>query len=260
MVFGDKLFCFVKTYDDTTQYEVGKGYVVNRISRDPWFRERLSIQRGMRIFNNFAEAFGSNEGIRESPYIKGPPRYFHVKVEPKIELASDECYTDRLLVYEELKYEDILETITEDMYIKAVQYTCFKFNSIPSNTLTYTICLKALKKKWGACYFSDIPQHFVDSEMCSLAIERDPHNLNHIPEKYRTPQLIMSAVASNGHVLKYIKEEDRSLGLCVAAVRCYGMALKYVPILMKTPEICLLAIFEDVKALEYAIKPHISSQ
>ena len=117
---------------------------------------------------------------------------------------------------------------TEDMYIDAVRQYGGAIEYIPEQSLTYEICIEAVKN-W-------LPLNIF---------------YNRIPKKYLKPYLYITEVSNNGAALSLVPDKFKTIEMCINAGANVVLAIMYIPKQMKTFSICINAVKNNKLALKF---------
>lgn len=98
------------------------------------------------------------------------------------------------------------------------------------------------KKGWLSIRELSIEQ--ITSEICNMAIDKDPYLLKYIPNKLKTYELCYKACKKNGDMLEHVPDNLKTEELCILAIKMFAWStnLFFVPIEKRTYNVCMEAV------------------
>jgi len=160
-----------------------------------------------------------------------------------------------------------------DLFYRENDQPCIK-EYFPNGDLKLTLW-HTLEHKYGKNELSSQIQNVYEQteEMCLHVVKKDGLLLKHI--KNQTDNIKRTALENNSHAFKYIHEQSYddctqafsknglllkllhekhfyTIKILKQAVEQNGMALKYIPFKYQTPEVCLTAIRNNIKAIRFS--------
>ena len=96
---------------------------------------------------------------------------------------------------------------TEDLCIKAVRGNPYTLDYVPDYTMTEKIRNKYVKNMYkNPAAFFLVPDHFKTQEMCIIALEVDPWQLNDIPDYLKTQKMCDNVVRRDPYSLQFVPD------------------------------------------------------
>lgn len=158
---------------------------------------------------------------------------------------------------------------TYTMCMEAVkEYGC-ALQCVPDNHKTYELCKTAIQQNGIALRHSPLKLY----ELCKIAVTRSGTALEFVPIEHKTPEICLLAVKNNGMAIKFVPDQTEQLCLeaakqygysvtlmdddnktyeiYLAAAQNFGYIMRYMPVHMQTPELCVAALSNDLRAFEY---------
>ena len=98
---------------------------------------------------------------------------------------------------------------------------------------------------------TDVPEEYLTTELCELAILKNPRNLLNLSIKFLTYELYKIAITNDGIMLRCVPYQFRTEEIYRLAIQNYPYVLEYVPDELKTEEMCRIAVTNDGRTLIY---------
>ncbi|MDR2584134.1 MAG: DUF4116 domain-containing protein [Fibromonadaceae bacterium] len=150
---------------------------------------------------------------------------------------------------------------TPKVYHAAVKQDNSALKYVPEH-LKIKVCLFALGHKHDSV-FMYMPKKLKTPEVCLAAVKCCCSNLKYVPKALRNQEVCLAAANSPANdledILKYVPKGFKSQ-VCKIAVQKDGWLLRFVPNALKTPEICLAAVKNNIHAfteVPNSIKSHV---
>lgn len=87
-----------------------------------------------------------------------------------------------------------------------------------------------------------VNKEVMSPNMCDKLFEWDHNAYKHFPHLYKSKEMTEKAIASDGALLAYAPPKQVNEELCLAAIKNTHKAMEFVPSSIKTPDFCLKAI------------------
>jgi len=99
--------------------------------------------------------------------------------------------------------------------------------------------------------YQHVPMKFRTAEVAYWGVQQDPYNLRNTPNESKTYDVCLAAVSKKGSMLQDVPKEliDEKMAWTAVENDQIGTAMYWIPELMRTPEMCDLAVKNAPRAL-----------
>lgn len=147
--------------------------------------------------------------------------------------------------------------ISSKMCMKAIECNGSLLEFVPEGLVNKEMCITAVKNNGIAIQFVD--DQFMDQEICNIAIKERMDAFPFIPPRFMNKVLCTDAFNYNTDYLQYIPKKYHTASMIATALEKNGSLLKDVDDELKTPELCEIAVGNDIMAVQYVPKGMFST-
>ena len=174
---------------------------------------------------------------------------------PERYISVEQCYI--ALRYKSYNFKDVPKKfISSKMCMKAIECNGVLLEFVPEGLVNKEMCITAVKNNGIAIQFVD--DQFMDQEICDIAIKESMDAFPFIPPRFMNKALCTDAFNYNTDYLQYIPKKYHTASMIATALEKNGSLLKDVDDELKTPELCEIAVGNDIMAVQYVPKSMFS--
>lgn len=103
-----------------------------------------------------------------------------------------------------------------------------------------------------------IPNPFITMELCKIALERDPTEIDFVPYDLVLSKMCLNLILADPNLLEYVSHVKLPSDVYQQAIKTNPHVILHIPSIYLTEELCVLAISEDVKVFTHIVLNYLT--